>query len=89
MMLEIIFRADSRCYKSCIYLAYFKTKHLFKVRRLADEEQIKGPAPAEVGNNDCIDGHGGEEFPPRGLEFLLKYETNRKSAGCALPVMVL
>ena len=77
-MFEGIFRADSRHYKGFIYLAYFKTKHLFKVRRLADEEQIEGPAPAEVGHDDCIDGHGGEELPPGGLEFLLKHVTNRK-----------
>lgn len=77
MMLKHIFSADTRQYKGFIYLADFKAKHLFKVCRLADEEQIKGPAPAEVGHDDCIDGHGGEEFPPGGLEFLFRQTENQ------------
>ena len=76
-MLKDICKADTRHYKGLIYLADFKAKHLFKVRRLADEEQIKGPAPAEVGHDDCIDGHGGEEFPPGGFVFLSKQTVNQ------------
>lgn len=56
-----------------IYLADFKAKNLFEVCRLTDEKQIKGPAPAEISHNDCIDRHGREELPPRGLEFLWEY----------------
>lgn len=81
MVLKYIFTADNSH-----YLADFEAKHLFKVCRLADEEQIKGPAPAEVGHNDCIDGHGGEELPPRGLEFLFKLK--RESAARTAPGVV-
>lgn len=52
------------------HLAYLKAKHLLKVRRLTDEQQIEGPAPAKVCHDDCIDRHRGEELLPRGLEFL-------------------
>ena len=79
MALKYIFTADSIHSNVSIYLADFEAKHLFKVCRLADEEQIKGPAPAEVGHNDCIDRHGGEELPPRGLEFLFK---SKKRISC-------
>jgi len=58
-----------------IYLADFKAKNLLKVCRLTDEKQIKGPASAEIGHNDCIDGHRGEELPPGGLKFLWKHVT--------------
>lgn len=54
------------------HLADLKAKNFFKVCRLTDEKQIKGPASAEVGHNDCIDRHRREEFPPGSLEFLLK-----------------
>lgn len=57
------------------HLANLKPKHLLKVGRLADEQQVEGPAPAEVGHDDCIDRHGGEELLPGGLEFLQR-ETN-------------
>lgn len=65
MVLKYIFTADNSH-----YLADFEAKHLFKVCRLADEEQIKGPAPAEVGHNDGIDWHGGEKVSPWGFKFL-------------------
>lgn len=52
------------------HLAYLEAKHLLEVCRLANEQQVKGPAPAEVCHNDCIDRHRGEELPPGGLEFL-------------------
>lgn len=77
MMLKEIFRADTRYYKRFIYLADFKAKHLFKVCRLANEEQIKSPAPAEVCHDNCIDRHGGEELPPGGLIFLCKQTENQ------------
>lgn len=67
---------ETELWKRFVHLADFKAKHLFKVCRLADEEQIKGPAPAEVGHDDCIDGHGGEELPPGGLEFLSRQSEN-------------
>lgn len=54
------------------YLADLETKDLLEVRWLADEEQVEGPASAEVGNNYGIDRHGGEEGLPRGVEFLTK-----------------
>lgn len=65
MVLKYIFTADNSH-----YLADFEAKHLFKVCRLADEEQIKGPAPAEVGHDDGIDWHGGEKVSPWGFKFL-------------------
>lgn len=52
------------------HLTDFKAKHFFEVRWLTDEQQIEGPAPAEVGHNDCIDRHGGEELSPGRLVFL-------------------
>lgn len=70
--IELYFRLRTIKYDKLIYLADFKAKHLLKVRRLADEQQVKGPAPAEVGHNNCIDGHRREELPPGGLEFLLQ-----------------
>jgi hypothetical protein len=55
-----------------LYLADFKTKHFLKVGGLADEEQVEGPTPAEVGHDDRVDGHGTEKLLPRSLEFLCK-----------------
>lgn len=51
-------------------LADGEAKDLLKIRWLTDKEQVEGPAAAEVGHNDCIDGHGGKETTPRSLEFL-------------------
>lgn len=51
-------------------LADGEAKDLLKIRRLADQEQVEGPAAAEVGHDDGIDGHGGKETTPRCLEFL-------------------
>lgn len=51
-------------------LADGEAEDFLKIRRLADEEQVKGPATAEVGNNDGINGHGGKETTPGSLEFL-------------------
>lgn len=53
-------------------LADGEAKHFLKVCRLADKEQVEGPAAAEVCHNDSIDRHGGKETTPWGLEFLLK-----------------
>ena len=42
---------------SCRYefhLADLEAKHLLEVRRLADEEQVERPAPAEVSHDDGI-----------------------------------
>lgn len=64
------------------YLADLKAKDFLKVCRLADEQQIKGPASAEIGHNDCIDRHGGEELPPGGLKFLHNYRNKNESAEC-------
>ena len=52
------------------HLADLKAKHLFKVRRLANEQKVEGPAPAEIGHDDGVDWHGGEELSPGGFEFL-------------------
>lgn len=52
------------------HLADLKAKDFFKVGWLADEQQVEGPAPAEVGHNNGIDWHGGEEVSPRGFKFL-------------------
>lgn len=54
------------------HLTDFKSKHFLKVCRLTDEQQVEGPASAEIGHNDCIDWHGGKELPPGCLEFLYK-----------------
>lgn len=51
-------------------LADGESKYFLKICWLADEKQVEGPAPAEVGHNDRIDGHGGEEATPRSFEFL-------------------
>lgn len=51
-------------------LADGKAKDLLKVGRLADQEQVKGPAAAEIGHNDSVDGHGGKEATPWSLKFL-------------------
>lgn len=53
-------------------LADGEAKHFLEVCRLADKEQVEGPAAAEVCHNDSIDRHGGKETTPWGLEFLLK-----------------
>lgn len=55
---------------SVCYLANLKPKHLLEVCRLADEEQVESPAPAEVRHNDGVHGHGGKEGPPGCVEFL-------------------
>lgn len=52
------------------HLADLKAKDFFKVGWLADEQQVEGPAPAEVGHNDGVDWHGGEEVSPWGFKFL-------------------
>ena len=51
-------------------LADGEAEDFLKIRRLADEEQVKSPATAEVGHDDGIDGHGGKETTPGSLEFL-------------------
>lgn len=55
-------------------LADGEAEDLLKIRRLADEEQVEGPAAAEVGHDDGVDGHRGEEPAPGGLEFLWQEE---------------
>ena len=52
---------------------------------MADEEQIEGPAAAEVGHDDGVDGHGGEEPAPRSLEFL---ERRTDESPCGLTVQL-
>lgn len=52
------------------YLANFKAKHFLEVCRLADEQQVEGPAPTEVGHNDGVNWHGCKEGPPWCVEFL-------------------
>ena len=52
------------------HLADLEAKHLLKVGGLADEQQVEGPAAAEVGHDDGVDRHRGEEPAPRSLEFL-------------------
>ena len=54
-------------------LADLEAKHLLKVGGLADEQQVEGPAAAEVGHDDGVDGHGGEEGPPGGVELLQRH----------------
>ncbi|TNN57395.1 hypothetical protein EYF80_032364 [Liparis tanakae] len=49
-------------------LADGEAKDLLKIGRLADQEQVEGPAAAEVGHDDGIDRHGGEETTPRYLK---------------------
>ena len=56
------------------HLANLKAKDLFKVGGLADEQEVEGPAPAEVCHNDGIHRHGSEESPPWGFEFLPQRE---------------
>lgn len=56
------------------HLADLKTKNFFKVGRLADEQQVEGPAPAEVGHDDGVDRHGGEEVSPGRFKFLPQTE---------------
>lgn len=77
------------------HLTDLKAKHFLKVRRLTDEQQVEGPAPAEIGHNDCIDRHRGKELPPGCLKFLYKrkikhhrlyeygiYTASSKSSSC-------
>ena len=52
------------------YLAYLKSKHLLKVCRLADEEQVESPTSAEISHNNSVHWHGGEEGPPWCVELL-------------------
>lgn len=52
------------------HLADLKLKHLLKIRRLTDEQQVKRPAPAEIGHDDGVDGHRGEKLTPGSVEFL-------------------
>ncbi len=60
------------------HLADLKLKHLLEIRRLTDEQQVKGPAPAEVGHDDGVDGHGREELPSRECEISAE---RRESSG--------
>lgn len=52
------------------HLADLKTKNFLEIGWLANEQQVEGPAPAEVGHNNGVDWHGSEEVPPRGFKFL-------------------
>lgn len=52
------------------HLADLKLKHLLKIRRLTDEQQVKGPAPAEIGHDDGINGHRCEKPTPWSVKFL-------------------
>lgn len=52
------------------YLANLKTKHLLKVRRLADKKQVESPASAEIRHDDGVHWHGRKEGPPWCVEFL-------------------
>lgn len=56
--------------KFALHLADLEAKNLLEVCRLADEEQVEGPASAEVGHDNGVHWHGGEEMAPRGFEFL-------------------
>ena len=56
--------------RTASHLADLKAKHLLKVRWLANEQKVEGPAPAEVGNDDGVDWHGGKELSPGSFEFL-------------------
>lgn len=51
-------------------LADGKAKDLLKVGWLADQEQVEGPAAAEIGHDDSVDGHGCKEATPWSLKFL-------------------
>lgn len=53
-----------------VNLADGEAEDFLEIRRLADEEQVEGPAAAEVGHDDGVDGHGGKETTPWSLEFL-------------------
>lgn len=75
MQLEVLHRKYTQNvsnYSSWVYsyLTDLKAKHFLEVCWLADEQQVEGPASAEVGHDNCIDRHWGEEFPPGRLEFL-------------------
>ena len=51
------------------YFSDFKVKDFFEVHGLWNNEQIEGPRPTEVGYDDGVHGHGGEEsFPRRRLQ---------------------
>lgn len=52
-------------------------KDLFKVRRLANEQEVKGPAAAEVCHNDGVDRHRCKEFTPRSFKFLQREYINK------------
>jgi len=56
----ILFLSDSK-----IYLSNVKVEDLSKVHWLRDDEQIKCPRAAEIGNDDGVDGHRSEEALPR------------------------
>ena len=43
---------------------------ILEVLRLGDDEQVEAPAAAEVGHDNGIHGHGGEELLPWGLHEL-------------------
>ena len=45
-----------------------EVENFFKVLGLSDEEQVEGPGPGEVGDDDGVDGHGGEDAPPGGCK---------------------
>lgn len=57
-------------------LADGEAKDFLEIRRLTDEQEVEGPAAAEVGHDDGVDGHGGKEMTPRGLEFLRETEVD-------------
>lgn len=56
------------------HLADLKLEHLLKIRRLTDEQQVKRPAPAEIGHDDGVDRHRCEEPSPGSVELLQRGE---------------
>ena len=47
-------------------LGQVKTEDFLEVLGLGDEEQVEGPGSGEVGDDDGVDGHAGEDATPGG-----------------------
>ena len=60
------------------YLSDIEVECILEVLGLCDDEQVEAPAAAEVGDDDGIHGHGGEELLPRGIHELDKTKNKNK-----------
>ena len=72
----------------CTYLVDIKVEHVFEVLWLAGDEEIEAPAPAEVSDDDGVDGPRREELLPWRLQALRSTITVRETEQLARIAMI-